>query len=63
MEGYTDVIMAHQHGIDWSVAVMGTSISKQHLRQLRQYCNQVILLLDSDIAGQKSSDRNLDIFY
>ncbi|MBI5679103.1 MAG: DNA primase [Planctomycetes bacterium] len=62
MEGYTDVIMAHQHGIDWSVAVMGTSISKQHLRQLRQYCNQVILLLDSDIAGQKSSDRNLDIF-
>jgi len=62
MEGYTDVIMAHQHGIDWSVAVMGTSISKQHLRQLRQYCSQVILLLDSDIAGQKSSDRNLDIF-
>ena len=62
MEGYTDVIMAHQHGIDWSVAVMGTSISKQHLRQLRQYCNQVILLLDSDTAGQKSSDRNLDIF-
>ncbi len=62
MEGYTDVIMAHQHGIDWAVAVMGTAISKQHLRHLRQYCNQVILLLDSDIAGWKSSDRNLDIF-
>ncbi|MBW7899749.1 DNA primase [Candidatus Brocadiaceae bacterium B188] len=62
MEGYTDVIMAHQNGIEWSVAVMGTSISKQHLKQLRQYCNQVILLLDSDIAGWKSSDRNLDIF-
>ncbi len=62
MEGYTDVIMAHQHGIDWSVAVMGTAISKQHLRQLRQYCNQVILLLDSDTAGWKSSDKSLDIF-
>lgn len=62
MEGYTDVIMAHQHGIDWSVAVLGTAISKQHLRHLRQYCDQVILLLDSDIAGWKSSDRNLDIF-
>ncbi len=62
MEGYTDVIMAHQHGINWSVAVMGTAVSKQHLRQLRQYCNQVILLLDADIAGLKSSDRNLDIF-
>lgn len=62
MEGYTDVIMAYQNGIEWSVAVMGTSISKQHLKQLRQYCNQVILLLDSDVAGWKSSDRNLDIF-
>lgn len=62
MEGYTDVIMAHQHGIEWSVAVMGTAISKQHLRHLRQYCNQVVLLLDSDVAGWKSSDRNLDIF-
>ncbi len=62
MEGYTDVIMAHQHGIEWSVAVMGTAISRHHLRLLRQYCNQVILLLDSDIAGWKSSDRNLDIF-
>ena len=62
MEGYTDVIMAHQHGIEWSVAVMGTAISKHHLRHLRQYCNQVVLLLDSDAAGWKSSDRNLDIF-
>jgi DNA primase len=62
MEGYTDVIMAHQYGVEWSVAVMGTAISKQHLRHLRQYCNHVILLLDSDVAGWKSSDRNLDIF-
>ncbi|MBE7545977.1 DNA primase [Candidatus Kuenenia stuttgartiensis] len=62
MEGYTDVIMAHQHGIEWAVAVLGTAISKQHLRSLRQYCSRVILLLDADSAGQKSSDRNLDIF-
>ncbi|MCR4292958.1 MAG: DNA primase [Candidatus Kuenenia sp.] len=62
MEGYTDVIMAHQHGIEWAVAVLGTAISKQHLRILRQYCSRVILLLDADSAGQKSSDRNLDIF-
>ena len=62
MEGYTDVIMAHQHGIECAVAVLGTAISKQHLRILRQYCSRVILLLDADSAGQKSSDRNLDIF-
>lgn len=62
MEGYTDVIMAHQHGIEWAVAVLGTAVSKQHLRILRQYCSRVILLLDADSAGQRSSDRNLDIF-
>ena len=62
MEGYTDVIMAHQHGVDWSVAVMGTAISKQHLKCLRQYCQEVVLLLDADTAGWKSSDRSLDIF-
>lgn len=62
MEGYTDVIMAHQHGIEWSVAVLGTAVSRQHLKHLRQYCSQVILLLDSDIAGWKSSDRSVDTF-
>ncbi len=64
MEGYTDVIMAHQHGIDWAVAVMGTAVSKQDqfLQHLRQYCNHVILFFDADAAGLKSSDRNLDIF-
>ncbi|MCF6156876.1 MAG: DNA primase [Candidatus Brocadia sp.] len=64
MEGYTDVIMAHQHGIEWAVAVLGTAVSKQDrfLQHLRQYCNQVILFFDSDVAGLKSSDRNLDIF-
>lgn len=62
MEGYTDVIMAHQYGIDWAVAVLGTALSRKHLRLLRQYCNQAILLLDSDTAGLKSSERSLDMF-
>ncbi len=26
MEGYTDVIIAHQSGIDWSIAVLGTAL-------------------------------------
>ncbi|MGR3309854.1 MAG: DNA primase [Candidatus Brocadiales bacterium] len=62
MEGYTDVIMAHQHGIDWATAVMGTSLTREHIKILRQYCDSVILVLDGDAAGLNSSDRNLDIF-
>jgi DNA primase len=62
MEGYTDVIIAHQHGIDWSVAVLGTALTREHVRLLRRYCDKAVLVFDADTAGQKSSERNLDIF-
>lgn len=62
MEGYTDVIMAHQCGIDWSIAILGTALTREHVRLLRRYCDKAILVFDADIAGQKSSERNLDIF-
>ena len=62
MEGYTDVIMAHQYGIDWSIAVLGTALTREHVRLLKRYCDKAILVFDADTAGQKSSERNLDIF-
>ena len=62
MEGYTDVIIAHQNGIDWSVAVLGTALTREHVRLLRRYSDKAILVFDADTAGQKSSERNLDIF-
>ena len=62
MEGYTDVIMSHQSGIDWSVAVLGTALTREHVRTLKRYSDKAILVFDADTAGQKSSERNLDIF-
>ncbi len=62
MEGYTDVIMAHQFGIAWAVAVLGTALTADHLRELKRYADEVVLVFDSDSAGRKSSDRSLDIF-
>jgi len=62
MEGYTDVIIAHQNGIDWSVAVLGTALTREHVKMLRRYSDKAILVFDADTAGQKSSERNLDIF-
>lgn len=61
MEGYTDVIMAHQQGIPNAVGVLGTALTLEHIRQLRQWTNKVVLVMDSDTAGRKSSDRSLDI--
>jgi len=62
MEGYTDVIMAHQFGIEWAVAVLGTALTQEHLRELRRYADEVTLVFDADSAGKKSSGRSLDIF-
>ncbi len=62
MEGYTDVIMANQFGIPNAVAVCGTALGEGHLRLLKRYCDQVILLLDGDIAGRKRANEILELF-
>ena len=62
LEGYTDVVMAHQNGIDWCVGVMGTSLTLEHVRLLRRYCNSVVLILDADEAGMNSADKSARLF-
>lgn len=62
LEGYTDVIMAHQYGIDWSVGVMGTSLTIDHIKLIKRYCNRVVLILDADAAGIKSADKSACLF-
>lgn len=62
MEGYTDVIFAHQCGLKNAIAVLGTALGAAHLKLLRHYCDTVVLLLDGDEAGQQRSDAVLELF-
>jgi DNA primase len=52
VEGYTDVLAAHQAGIGEAVAVMGTAITPEQLGQLSRYTDEVVLALDADRAGR-----------
>jgi DNA primase len=61
VEGYTDCIMAHQHGFNETVATLGTAMTEAHARLLRRYTDRVILLFDSDEAGQRAADRALAV--
>jgi len=61
VEGYTDVIMAHQHGCSNVVATLGTSLTSGHGRILRRYAEQVILVFDSDTAGMEAANRGLEV--
>src|SRR4051812_47992818 len=60
MEGYTDVLMAHQHGITNCVAVLGTALGERHLQLLRRYTETITLVLDGDAAGRRRTNEILD---
>jgi len=62
VEGYTDVMMAHQCGVTNVVATMGTALNARHLTQLRRYVPKVVLVFDADEGGQTGVDRALELF-
>ena len=62
VEGYTDVIMAHQHGLTNVVAVLGTALGQRHIRLLKRYADTITLVLDGDEAGQKRTNEVLGLF-
>ena len=63
VEGYTDVMMAHQCGIANVVATMGTALTVQHVLQLRRYVPRVVLVFDGDEAGDAAADKALELFW
>ncbi len=62
VEGYTDVMMAHQCGVPQVVATMGTALNARHVAQLRRYVPKVVLVYDADAGGFSGVDRALEIF-
>ncbi len=61
VEGYMDVITAHQEGILNIVATLGTALTERHLRKLRRYTRNLALFFDSDAAGLKAAERSFDL--
>lgn len=61
VEGYLDVITAHQYGFKNVVAPLGTSLTREQGRQLRRYASEVVIAFDADAAGMAAAVRGLDI--
>ncbi len=58
VEGYTDVIALHEAGIANVVATLGTALTQQHVRMLRNMRpKRIVYLFDGDSAGQRAADR------
>ncbi len=62
MEGYTDVIVAHQYGFNDAVAVLGTALGPRHIDTLKHHVDRILLVLDGDEAGQRRAKEVLELF-
>ncbi len=60
VEGYMDAIAAHEAGFDNTVASMGTAITTDQVGLVRGLATEVILALDSDVAGQTATRNSLE---
>ncbi len=60
VEGYMDVIAAHEHGYRNVVASMGTALTVMQVNQLKRLAKTFVLALDQDIAGQEATLRSLE---
>lgn len=60
VEGYMDVIQAHQRGAVNVVAQMGTALTEQQLKILKRTTKNLVLALDSDAAGNAATLRGIN---
>ena len=59
VEGYLDVITAHQFGFKNVVASMGTALTANQVGSLKSRTNNFVLAMDSDSAGREALLRSL----
>lgn len=61
VEGYMDFIMPFQAGVQNIVASLGTALTAEQIRLLRRYTQNVVMLYDTDKAGEAAIIRSLDL--
>ena len=57
VEGYMDVLTAHQHGWQNVVGSMGTSLTEKQVEGIKRLTTNITLALDADLAGEEATLR------
>jgi DNA primase len=60
VEGQMDTITLHQAGVENSVGISGTALTKEHIHILKRFAKTIYLCLDSDDAGVKATFLSID---
>lgn len=61
VEGYFDVLIPHQYGINNVVASLGTALTERQVTILKRLSKKLVLALDADAAGDEATRRGLEI--
>ncbi|MFN0058006.1 MAG: DNA primase [Planctomycetota bacterium] len=62
MEGYTDVMMAHQAGFRQAVATLGTALTEENATRIARLADSVTLVFDGDVAGRNAALKSILLF-
>lgn len=61
VEGYLDLIIPFQSGIQNIAATLGTALTIEQIRLIKRFTSNVVIIFDADEAGEAASLRGLDL--
>jgi DNA primase len=62
VEGYLDQIRLYAAGLRNAVATLGTALTEDHVRILKRFVTEAVLVYDGDKAGEMAALRGLELF-
>jgi len=62
VEGYMDWLALKKQGLNEAVATLGTALTDRHVRKLKGYAKEAIIVFDSDEAGKSAAIKSLYVF-
>jgi DNA primase len=60
-EGYLDMVIPFMRGVKNIVASLGTSLTQEQIKLLKRFCSKVVLVFDSDNAGEAAMLRTINL--
>ena len=62
VEGYMDWLALRKYGLGEAVATLGTALTDRHVRKLKGYAKEAVVVFDSDEAGRSAALKSLHVF-
>jgi DNA primase len=62
VEGYTDTLALRRHGFQEAVATLGTALTRDHIRILKGYAREAVVVFDADASGKAAAMKSLPVF-